>query len=388
MKTGTFALTGLTVRPAQVWGAIRLVPLVRDAPVAGLRLDRRVYEVGDPSVVDVGDGTAYSSYIPHAFVASWGEHAEPAAAFGTQLQERPVQPRRVKLPTSGRAIRRLARRVAPGRLRFLPMHLAMEGYLALHFGGPEIVWEEWTDAAVRHGLSPRVEEAYCGAWVRGLADALRVFEIHPGQCGVALYVADALAGMFVVPHPADYRALHATLMEDLYGEVLFHYTTYVASVPDFNASIDADRVSSFADLRAEAARQFDDWARFHDDSMAAGLLGEDAYTYERVYNLGEFTLSRILPSFRLNEENHIGELITSADGQLAYCKTFRLSSTQVRRGYLLSRLHAHNWDLVATAEALGTNPAQLAARIEAAGFTGLLRHHVVARLTKSGRRPT
>ncbi|HSA48921.1 MAG TPA: hypothetical protein VLH10_02255 [Yinghuangia sp.] len=380
-----FALTGLSVRPAQVWGAIRLVPLVRDEPIAGLRLDKRVHAVGDPSVVDVGDGTVYSSYIPHAFVASWGGAAEPSAAFGTHLQEKPATPRRAKLRAPARAIRRLARRTAPERLRFLPMHLAMDGYLALHFGGPETAWEEWTDAAVRHGLSPRVEEAYCGARVRGLADALRAFEIHPGQCGVALYVADALASVFVVPHPADYRALHTTLLEDMYGEVLFHYTTYVAEVPDFTAAIDADRVSSFADLRREAVRQSQDWARFHDGAMAAGLLDEEAYAYERVYRLGEFTLSRMLPPFRLNEENHIGELITAADGRLAYCKTFRLSPPQIKRGYLLSRLHAHDWDLLSTARALGTEPSQLARRIEAAGFTGLLRRDVVARLDRTGR---
>jgi hypothetical protein len=361
------------------------VPLVRDEPVAGLRLDRRVYAAGDPSIVDVGDGTVYSSFIPHAFVASWGGDAEPSAAFGTHLQERPATPRGAKLRTSARAIRRMARRTAPGRLRFLPMHLAMEGYLALHFGGPETAWEEWTDAAVRHGLSPRAEEAYRGAWVRGLADALRAFEIHPGQCGVALYVADALASVFVVPHPADYRALHTTLLEDMYGEVLFHYTTYVADVPDFTAAIDADRVSSFADLRGEAARQSHDWARFHDGAMAAGLLHEGAYTYERVHRLGGFTLSRMLPSFRLHEENHIGELITTAGGQLAYCKTFRLSPTQIKRGHLLSRLHANGWDLVATARTIGTEPSQLARRIEAAGFTGLLRRHVVRRLDRTGR---
>ncbi|MCF2525900.1 ARPP-2 domain-containing protein [Yinghuangia soli] len=386
MTTGGFALTGLSVRPSQVWGAVRLVPLVRDQPIAGLRLDRRVYEAGDPSIVDVGDGTVYRSYIPHAFVATWSQGTEPSAAFGTQLQERPATPRGAKAQTGARAIRRMARRTAPGRLRFLPLHLAMEGYLALHFGGPTTVWEEWTDTAVRHGLSPRVEEAYCGAQVRGLADALRAFEIHPGQCGVALYVADALAGVFVVPHPADYRALHTTLLEDMYGEVLFHYTTYVAGVPDYSAAIDADCVASFADLRREAARQSLDWAHFHDSAMADGLLHEGTYTYEHIYRMGEFTLSRMLPSFRLNEENHIGELISGPGGELAYCKTFRLSPTQAKRGYLLSRLHEHSWDLLATAQALGTEPSQLTHRIEAAGFTGLLRQDVVDRLARTGRR--
>ncbi|WP_443089431.1 ARPP-2 domain-containing protein [Yinghuangia sp. ASG 101] len=189
-----------------------------------------------------------------------------------------------------------------------------------------------------------------------------------------------------MPHPADYRALHTTLLEDMYGELLFHYTTYGADVPDFAAAVDADRVASFADLRREAARQADDWARFHDGSMAAGLFGEAEYTYERVYRMGEFTLSRMPPSFRLREENHIGEVVSAADGRLAYCKTFRLSPAQSKRGHLLSCLDAHDWDLLATVRALGTSATQLARRIDAAGFTGLLRRDVVARLDRTGRR--
>ncbi|MYW04211.1 hypothetical protein [Streptomyces sp. SID3343] len=382
--TGDFALTGLTARPAQVWGAVRLVPLVRDEAITDLRLDRRVYGVGDPSIVDVGDGTFYRSFIPHAFVASWETGQGPSAAFGTQLQERPATPRRAKVWLPKRSLRRMARGVDGTRLRFLPMHLAMEGYLALHFGGPSIAWEEWTDRAVREGLSPRTEEAFCGAWVRGLADALRVFEIHPGQCGVALYVADALASVFVVPHPSDYRALHATVLEDMYGEALFHYANYVDAVPDFVATIAAERVSSIADLRREAAGQHDAWGRFH-RLMLSGLTGENAYTHQFTYRLGPYELSRFLPSFRLDEENHIGERIVHQDGRLAYCKTFLLSAAQVRRGHLLSRLHENDWDLAATATALHTTPSALEHRIRDSGFESLLRHHVVAALEREGR---
>ncbi|OPC80900.1 hypothetical protein B4N89_08015 [Embleya scabrispora] len=384
--SGGFAATGLVARPAQVWGAVRLVPLVREEPLVGLRLDRRVHEVGDPSIVDVGDGTYYRSFIPHAFVASWDPDGDRTAAFGTQLQERPVTPRtaRMKMPAR-RALRRMARGGVGNRLRFLPMHLAMEGYLALHFGGPSIVWEEWTDRAVREGLSPRMEEAYCGYAVRGLADALKVFEIHRGQCGVALYVADTLASVFVVPHPSDYRALHATLLEDLYGEVLFHYANYVEAVPDFVVGIDADRVSSLADLRRAAAGQAGAWERFH-HLMLSGLTAEGAYTSESVYRLGPFELSRFLPSFRLDEENHIGERIVHEDGRLAYCKTFRLSAAQIRRGHLLTTLHTHGWALDVAATALRTTPSALARRIRESGFEGLLRQHVVDRLEREGRR--
>lgn len=196
-------LTGLATRPSQVWNAVRLVPLVRDEPVEDLRLSPQLYGDG-AGLVEVGPRHAYISYIPHGFVATWTADGSPAATYGTQLSADGAS---APAATMGlRLHRRMARRQAKDRLRFLPMHLALEGYLALHFGGPTVAWEEWSQRAIRRGLSPRVEEAYAGTEVHGLADALRVFEIHPHQCGVMVYVADALAAAFVVPHPDDYRA--------------------------------------------------------------------------------------------------------------------------------------------------------------------------------------
>ncbi|WP_202971179.1 ARPP-2 domain-containing protein [Saccharothrix sp. ALI-22-I] len=326
-------LTGLTTGPAQVWGGVRLVPLTRDEPITGLRLHAKVY--GDElGLVGVDRRTDYVSYIPHGFVATWTDDDTPVAAYGTEMK-RSADHR--KPPAHGMRLhfhRRMARRVDRNRLRFLPMHMAIEGYLALHFGGPEIVWEEWSQRAVRHGLSPRVEEAYLGAEVEGLADALKVFEIHPDQCGVLVYVADALAAAFVVPHPDDYRALHATLVRDLYGELVHHYATLAMPVPQFPVRL-PDDVETMADLRAAAVRQQAEWARFHDTAMADGLLGE-SYAMGRVYRMGDYALSRFLPPFRLKQENHIGELITDRDGRTAYLKTFRLSEAQVRRGHLLT----------------------------------------------------
>ena len=80
-------LAGLDTRPAQVWGGVRLVPLVRAAPLEGLRLHTVLYGDG-LGVVTVRPRTAYVSYIPHGFVAEWGADAGqpgPAAAYGTQL---------------------------------------------------------------------------------------------------------------------------------------------------------------------------------------------------------------------------------------------------------------------------------------------------------------
>ncbi|MEV5931398.1 hypothetical protein AB0L56_01175 [Streptomyces sp. NPDC052079] len=365
-------VTGLDTRPSQVWGAVRLVPLVRDEPVEDLRLHARPY--GDTTgLVEVRPHQAYVSYVPHGFVATWTGDGTPAAAYGTHLSPDDSPP---AATTDLRFHRRMARRENKQRLRFLPLNLALEGYLSLHFGGPSVAWEEWSQHAVRQGLSPRAEEAYRGAEVRGLAEALRVFEIHPGQCGVLLYVADALAAAFAVPHPDDYRALHPTLLQDLFGELIHHYATLMPPVPDFRARVDDTRIRSLAGLRTAVAEQEDAWARFHDTTMAAGLL-RHTYTWRTVHRMGRFTLSRFLPVFRPKEENHIGEAITDDRGRIVYLKTFRLSEGQIRRGHLLDRLAAHDWHLADTAAHLGLTEAQLGLRLQSAGFGHLLRQDIL-----------
>ncbi|MER6573343.1 hypothetical protein ABT288_46180 [Streptomyces sp. NPDC001093] len=380
----TLDLTGLATRPSQVWNAVRLVPLVRDEPVDDLRLGSQLY--GDVAgLVELGPRHGYISYIPHGFVATWTDDGTPAAAYGTQLS---ADGNSAPAATMGlRFHRRMARREAKDRLRFLPMHLALEGYLALHFGGPSLAWEQWSQRAIRQGLSPRVEEAYVGAEVRGLADALRIFEIHPNQCGVMVYVADALAAAFAVPHPDDYRALHPTLLQDLYGELIHHYATLMPPVPDFRARIPDSQIRSLTDLRTAVAEQEHAWTHFHDTTMATGLL-EHAYTWQSVFRMGRFTLSRFLPPFRPKQENHIGEAISDDRGRIAYLKTFRLSENQVRRGHLLSRLAANDWHLADTAADLGIGEAQLGLRLESSGFGYLLRQDILDGYRKQGRTRT
>ncbi|MFI0420232.1 ARPP-2 domain-containing protein [Spongiactinospora sp. 9N601] len=369
-------LAGLVARPAQTWGAVRLVPLVREEPIEDLRLDATV--LGDePSIVGLPDKSSYIAYVPHAFVASWTRDGSPAASYGTSLG--PAQEH-----LAIRTWRRMVRREDKNRLRFLPLHLALEGYLALHFGGPVIAWEEYSRRALSRGLSPRAEEAYTGGQIRGLDDALRVFEFHPGQCGLLLYVADTPAAAFVVPHPEDYRALHPTLIRDLYGELIYEYALF-HSAPDFGVAIDERAVSSVADLRAQAVRLEREWTGFHDTVMAAGLTSGPVMA-TTVYRLGPYTLRRFLPAFERQRENHIGETITDEAGRLAYLKTFRLSEAQVRRGHLLTRLAAHDWNLRDTAAALGTDVAALGLRLERAGFGHLLRQDVLDAYRKSVRR--
>jgi len=373
-------LDGLETRPAQVWGAVRLVPLVRSEAIHDLRLHPQIY--AGLGVVDVGRDHRYIGYIPHGLVAEWTEDASPAAVYGTQLTT--GQPEQEVAAVRLRFHRRMARREAKQRLRFLPLHLALEGYLALHFGGPTVAWEEWSQQALRRGLSPRVEAAYLGTEVPGLADALRVFEIHPGQCGMLVYLADALAAAFVVSHPEDYRTLHPTLVQDLYGDLVYHYATLMPPVTDFRARIADTRIRSLADLRAAAAEQGEAWAGFHDTTMAAGLLKQES-AWQRIHRMGRFTLSRFLPLFRPKQENHIGEAITDEHGRTVYLKTFRLSENQVRRGHLLSRLAAHDWHLADTATELGIDEAQLGLRLQTAGFGYLLRQDVLDRYRSEAR---
>ncbi|MFG2141329.1 hypothetical protein [Streptomyces sp. NPDC048650] len=368
-------LDGLRTGPAQVWGAVRLVPLLRAEPVADLRLHREVHDAG-VTTVSAGGRSSYTAYIPHGFVANWTGDGTPAAAYGTQLgdQRAPVDCAPLHLVRRQPGSRRSGG--GAGALRFLPLHLALDGYLALHFGGPSVVWEEWTRRAVREGLSPRAETAYRGGVVRGLGDALRIFEIHPGQCGVLVYVADALASAFVVPHPDDYRALHPSLLHDLYGELIYQYGRYGPdAVPDLPVRIDPAYIASVADLRAVADRRQREWEAQHHDLMAGDLLDE-SYSVRQVYRMGRFRLSRFRPPFALHRTQHIGEMITDGKGRVAYLKTFRLSDKQVRRGHVLDRLAVHDWHIGATAAAMGIGAPELLRRIHHLGFTGLLKGDV------------
>ncbi|MGW0646477.1 ARPP-2 domain-containing protein [Streptomyces badius] len=373
-------LTGFTTRPSQVWGGVRLVPLIREASVEGLRLHREVYEGLGAGIVELDPRSHYISYIPHGLVADWSgeEHGgrgpgagRQSAAYGTQFGGGDA-PRAIPLPPVPH--HRMAKRRPGDRLRFLPLHLALEGYLALHFGGPSTAWEEWSRTALRDGLSPRAEDAYLGRSVRGLGDALRIFEIHPDQCGVMVYVSDALAAAFVVPHPDDYRLLHASLVEDLYGELVHQYALYGAPVADTPVRIGgADHIRDLGELRSAARAQERAWAEAHDTLFARELL-DTSYAFERVYRMKSFTLWRFLPPFvRDGGGQHIGETITDHRGQLAYLKTFRLSDAQIRRGHLLRTVAGADWQLDRAAAALGSSREELVRRMRAAGFSALLR---------------
>lgn len=373
-------LRGLELAPPQVWGGIRLVPLLRRAVHEDLRLTKRSYDEAMTVVSLDSDpaGLKYVSYIPHGLVMTWSDDGSVAAAYGTQLESSDGKRLGSGVHTA-RLTHRMARREDRNQLRFMPLHMAMEGYLALHFGGPTVVWSEYSRQAVRRGLDPRSESAVSGWAIRGLDDALRVFEIHTRQVGVLVFVADALASAFVVPHPADYAALHRSLLEDFYGELLYYYGLS-AQAARHEADLDERKVSSLAELRRELAAMRAAWAAHHAD-MSRGILGRSVHS-ERVYRAGPFQLQRFMTSLSMTSENHLGEAIVRDSGELEYLKTYRLSAAQSKRAYLLQQLAAQNWNLDATARALGQSREDLIERIAKAGFGYLLKPEVLAEARK------
>lgn len=373
-------LRGLELAPPQVWGGVRLVPILRRTVHEDLRLTQRRYDEAMTVVSLDSDpaGLKYVSYIPHGLVMTWSNDGSVAAAYGTQLESSDGKRLGSGVHTA-RLAHRMARREDKHQLRFMPLHMAMEGYLALHFGGPTVVWSEYSRQAVRRGLDPRSESAVSGWAIRGLDDALRVFEIHTRQVGVLVFVADALASAFVVPHPADYAALHRSLLEDFYGELLYYYGLN-AQAARHEADLDERKVSSLAELRRELAAVRAAWAAHHAD-MSRGILGRSVRS-ERVYRAGPFQLQRFMTSLSMTSENHLGEAIVRDSGELEYLKTYRLSAAQSKRAYLLQQLAAQHWNLDATASALGQSRQDLIERIAKAGFGYLLKPEVLAEARK------
>jgi hypothetical protein len=369
--------TGLRLAPSQVWGSIRLVPVLRDEVRGDLRFAQRKYNDALTVVSLKGGlmepGLKYASYVPHGLVMSWDNHRQVDAAFGTQLHKPEGKALKVG-PFTVRVLHRMAHREEKNRLRLLPLHLAMEGFLALHFGGPEVAWTEYSQEALSRGLDPRSEWSVPGWSSTAFDEALRIFELHEQQVGVLIFHADLLLSAFIVSHPEDYRALHRALLEDFYGDLLLQYG-FLGDVPPLSLSIDDRRVSSLGDLRAAVERMRQDWDAFQ-GFMAGGLFGVEV-SASTVYEAGPFHLQRFVTSLSPSEENHLGEVIVRGDGTLEYLKTYRLSAAQTRRAYLLKQLSRADWNLERAAVNMKTTQNDLMVRLSNAGFGYLLKESVL-----------
>lgn len=376
-------LKGLEVAPSQICGSIRIVPLIRRKIRGDLRLQRRSYDA-KYSIVSLEDNMQYMSYVPHGMVMSWNDDGSAVANIGASIFKK--DGKSVKSGRNVQVMQRMAKRETKNSLRFLPLHLAMEGFLSLYFNSPKIAWEEYSRYALTYGLGCRSEYSYSGRAIVGLEEALRVFEIHPNQVGVLIYVADALASAFVVSTPEDYLCLHYTLLEDFYGELIYQYASLYDKTYEMSLSINDKKVHNLADLRSAVVKMRSDWATFHQGAMSTGLIGRSVKS-KTVYTAGHFELQRFITNVNspldLNNENHIGEVILRDNGEVEYLHTYRLSQQQINRVYYLGKLDENNWNISQTAKALLRTDEEFILIMEQLGFgylfTQKLRVHVVSR---------
>lgn len=368
-------LTGYEVAAPQVFRSFMLFPVIDPSPRADLRLALAGYGAGTgASGVRLPDGASYTGYIPHALVVDWRRDGEPVAQQGATM----VGARRRDAVTGqvhliDRMVAR--RRTEPTGLQLLPLHLAFEGFLALHFGGPDIAWAAWSRRTRTFGLVERQEQVTPGRAVGGLADALNLFEIHQNQVGVLLFDAAGLLSAFVAAHPDDYRALHRTLIEDFYGEVLLQPA--VPRVGGVRLELDPSTVTDLDSLERAAAgvrRQWEEQA-----ALASRALIDRPVTSELVYRLSPFRLERFRTGLDPGAEEHLGEVIVDGQGRVRYLKTYRLTGAQARRGALLELLARHRWDLDAVARVGGDTRDDVVRRIDNAGLGYLLNPEVLAR---------
>lgn len=365
----TISLKSLEIAPSQVWGSVRLVPLLRSNARTDLRLFKRNYD-SDLTIVSVEDNLQYISYVPHGLVLNWSDDNSPVASLGGQLFKKGKKGKEFTFgATKLQLLHRMAKRESKNTLRLLPLHLAMEGFLSMFFSGPTIAWKEYSKRALSQGLSPRVEWSIGGRGIRYLEDALRVFEIHENQVGVLLFVSEVLASAFIVPTPEDYRALHTSLLEDFYGETFYYHGLY-GNASELKTTIDEDTIHNLTDLQNALMQMRAEWSSFQ-GFMADDLLNR-AIEAKQVYTAGSFSLQRFITDLNLEQKNYIGEVIVDDLSELQYLKIYGLSIAQTRRAYLLQQLAANDWNLEDAAIQEKISQTELVRRLEKAGFGYLL----------------
>jgi hypothetical protein len=365
----TIAFHNLEIAPSQIWGAIRLVPLLRTDFREDLRLAKRSYN--SQVAVNVDKNILYHSYVPHGLVLNWSDDGEPVASLGGQLSDKSDQFGGVKV------LRRMAQRENRGEdknsLRFLPLEMAMEGFMGMFFKGPTIAWQEYSRRSRSTGLSPRTEYSITGRSISDLSEALRVFEIHENQVGVLLFVGEMLATAFILPHPEDYRDLHETLLTDAYGETFYYYGLY-GQAQELKCSIEDQNIHNLADLRSALTKMCQEWSEVQ-SMMSADLLQRPIQS-QQIYQAGAFSLQRFITDLDRTRTNYIGESIVDDNGDLQYLKIYGLSAIQTRRAYLLQTLDRHNWQLEKAATSLNETLASLVKRMEKADLGYLINNQI------------
>jgi hypothetical protein len=383
-----FNLSGISTAPGQVWQSIRLVPLLRENAITDLKLHREVTEA-DLGIVNLEDDLAYISYIPHSMILSWNPESLPEAAIGTQMSRQ-----RSGHKQKGRKhwkhapvvqFERMAQKRNQRQLRFLPQHLGIESYLHQFFNAPTIDWRDtYSRSAISQGLNPRSTWMMNGWAIESFKDALRLFEYYPQQIGLMLFVGDALAAIQICPTPQDYKSLHSSLLEDVFGEIFWYYSRFPVKVPELKPQVHS-QAQNWHELRIELKQLRGEICAFQ-TWMAAGLL-EAPIRSQEVQGIGPYRLNRFISELDPQDkhEAHLGEFIADAQGQLVYLKTCRLSQAQIEQAWLLEQLNSQLWHLENTAKALNLNQDQLLRKMLKLDLGRLLKPQVIDQMRKRER---
>ncbi len=337
MPWSEFSFTGCQFGPAQTWGSVRLAPILREQVHGDLRLAERPHELS--SVRSSYGKARFTSFLPQGMVVRWGQDGNVLSTDQTHLDKH-----------GSYSPGRLWRRKAADELFFLPNALAIEGFMVRHFKGPDIAWLDYQREVRRGTLGYRQERGVPGWFLKGLDEALTVFEISPQQVGTALFLDELLIGCLICPHPEDYAKLHRSLLADSFPDYLIHYG-YLRYAKSEKLKLPHEAISSLATLRAEFLKAKSDLSQ--EEAVRLGDLAGRQVEVETLYRTEVFQLERFVTELEKGGDNFAGEAIRRHDGTLEYLRLFRLNRGQTRRLYLLSTLARVDWSFAKAATELG-----------------------------------
>ena len=377
-------LQGLSVGPPQILGHIRIVPILRPSfktNPSQLRMTIQNYDA-PYGVVNTGQALYSCTYMPHGLIVTWDD-GKPVASYGASFakaggkKSKTHQGRQHK----SQIFTRMAKQVDKSALRLLPRHMAMEGFLSMHFKGPDIAWSEYSRDVFKQGLSIRSETGLGRGYFSGIDAALNTFEIHDTQVGAVLFIADVMADVLVLSHPDDYKTLHKSLIAD-YFAMEFQY------LPEDNiAQQEWAKLRDAHDL-ADLEIAIKDLQTAWSESqawMTKDLIDRDIKS-TRIYSTNDFSLQSFITDYKSSfENNFIGEIIVNQKGGVEYLKAFALSKAQTKRVFLLDLLAEHNWNIEAAARTAGQDYDAFILRMEKAGFGYILRPHVIQEARRKGK---
>jgi len=345
----------------QSYGAVTIIPVIREKQSSSLRVSRAVFKQST-AVVALPDGH-YTSFIPHGFLIHDNDE-RATARFANQTE---LLNKRAAHSNKGHSLHtKLIKRIGNNAVRILPMHQAMESLLTLAFSPPKTLHRELRADTFRFGMEFNCEYSYPSDCVRGFAEALKIFEIHDGQVGTIVLVNGKLASCFIVPHANDYKELHDSVLLDHFGELIVDYSHCDYADIDPPLQIDKDKVSSLSDLETAL-----NTAKAQQESMLQEVIKElfETTTYHKKhYKLGASTLSSFHTELSSSENQHIGEAIL-ASGEIQFLKSYALDQRQAEKARILKTLETHDWMISDCTNALGLPKDQ---------WVSMLRRHGLA----------